>query len=188
MHIPLWLYLASIFLAFSIQDMAGFLRASVRNLGSTRLGGGDIRSSFPIPFKSLFNPSKITTTTSNIHTTTATMSATKAFMDAVRVRRSIYPLSKDIPIPVSRVQELIKETLLHVPSSFNSQTTRVLLLVGAEHEKLWELTKAILKPIVPEDAWGATEGKMNMFKAAAGTVCPLPFLSILLNMKLILTV
>lgn len=86
-------------------------------------------------------------------------------------RRSFYPLSKDLGAATpARVQEIVKELLDQVPSSFNSQSNRAVVLFGAEHEKLWDITTEILKAIVPEAQWEGTAGKMGMFKAAAGTV------------------
>lgn len=84
-------------------------------------------------------------------------------------RRSYYPLTKKLPISNARVQEIVNEAALQTPSSFNSQTTRVTILFGDEHTKLWDITKAALKAILPADAYPATEQKLSMFQAAAGT-------------------
>ena len=40
-------------------------------------------------------------------------------------------------------------TVRHVPSAFNSQSTRVVLLLGESHKKLWQIVKDALKKIVP---------------------------------------
>lgn len=96
-------------------------------------------------------------------------------IDLAKQRRSYYPLNKDLPITPARVQEIVKDLLDQIPSSFNSQSNRVVVLFGADHEKLWDITAEILKPIVPAEQWEGTAGKMAMFKAAAGSVCfPLP--------------
>ncbi|CCF43083.1 nitroreductase [Colletotrichum higginsianum] len=100
------------------------------------------------------------------------MSALSAnsILEAAKNRRSYYPLSKDIPLSRERVDEIVKEALRHVPSSFNSQSNRVVVLHGAEHEKFWDITANILKAIVPAEQWESTSGKINMFKGAAGSV------------------
>ncbi|EFX01536.1 nitroreductase family protein [Grosmannia clavigera kw1407] len=85
-------------------------------------------------------------------------------------RRSYYVLTKDLTVSKDRVQEIVKEALAQVPSSFNSQSNRVVVLFGAEHEKLWDITSDVLKPIVPADGWEATAGKLALFKGAAGSV------------------
>ena len=47
-------------------------------------------------------------------------------------------------------------TVRHVPSAFNSQTTRVVLLLGESHKKLWQIVKDALKKIVPAEAFAKT--------------------------------
>lgn len=102
----------------------------------------------------------------------STQISANAVLDLIKNRRTYYPLSKDLgSLTVERINEIVKEALQHVPSSFNSQSNRVVVLFGAEHDKLWDITSATLKAIVPEDAWASTEGRMAMFKGAAGTVC-----------------
>jgi uncharacterized protein len=107
-----------------------------------------------------------------------------AFLDTMAARRTIYTLNKSSPIPQSRIEEIIRHAVLHVPSSFNTQTTRIIFLVGEEHDKLWEIVKDSVKAIVPAEAWPASEKKLNGFKAGYGSVsfafllqCPEPFLS-----------
>jgi len=93
----------------------------------------------------------------------------KAFLDAVKNRRSYYPLKKESPISNTRIQEIVNEVVLHVPSSFNAQSTRVVLLLGAEHEKLWDITHEVLEAIVPAEHFASTGQKLQMFKGAYGT-------------------
>lgn len=94
----------------------------------------------------------------------------QALIDLAKQRRTYYPLSKELAIAPARVEAIVKDLLQEVPSSFNSQSNRVVVLFGADHEKLWDITAEILKPIVPAEQWESTSGKMNMFKGAAGTV------------------
>ncbi|KAG5929034.1 hypothetical protein E4U42_007345 [Claviceps africana] len=102
------------------------------------------------------------------------MSASKPSADLLlqmaKSRRTIYFLNKTLPIPNSRVVELVNETTLHTPTSFNSQTTRVVVLLGSDHDKLWDITTSTLRAIVPDAAWKHTEDRMTGFKGAAGTV------------------
>lgn len=94
------------------------------------------------------------------------------FLTTIASRRSVYPLKKESPIPDSRIREIITEVIKHIPSSFNAQSTRAVLLLHAEHDKLWDIHAEVLKPIVPAEGWAATEGKINMFKGAYATVRP----------------
>ena len=68
-----------------------------------------------------------------------------------RIRRSVYALDKTLPLPAEEVAASVEHTVLHTPSSFNSQSTRVVALFGTEHEKLWQLTENALRQIVPAD-------------------------------------
>ncbi|KAJ2904044.1 nitroreductase family protein [Zalerion maritima] len=106
--------------------------------------------------------------------TNITLSATDNMADAlfklIRNRRSYYPLGKEIAVPKGRIEEIVKEAVLHTPSSFNSQSNRAVVLFGGEHDKFWDITTSVLKPLVPEEQWGQSSGKMSMFKGAAGTV------------------
>ncbi|KAL2064610.1 hypothetical protein VTL71DRAFT_3747 [Oculimacula yallundae] len=106
----------------------------------------------------------------NKHSSTSAIMSSKAFLETIKNRRTYYALKKESPISDAQIQEIIKEAILHVPSSFNSQSTRVVLLVKEEHNKLWEITKGILQAIVPKEQWAGTEQKLNGFKAAYGTV------------------
>ncbi len=85
-------------------------------------------------------------------------------------RRSVYALNKNLPLPAAEVVGIIEHAVLHTPSSFNSQSTRVIALLGAEHEKLWQITEDALRAIVPADKFEPTAQKLAMFKAAAGSV------------------
>ncbi|MCY0864657.1 MAG: nitroreductase family protein, partial [Sulfobacillus sp.] len=80
---------------------------------------------------------------------------TTDFLSALRQRRSLYALKKGSPISDERIRQLLEEALTHTPSAFNSQTTRLVLLLGAEHDRLWEITREVLKAIVPEDQFAA---------------------------------
>ncbi|WFF39211.1 nitroreductase family protein [Moraxella nasibovis] len=94
----------------------------------------------------------------------------KTLQQAAELRRSIYALNKELPISAKEVDEIVKHAVLHTPSSFNSQSSRLVVLHGAEHDKLWELTREALRAIVPAENFEPTNDKINMFKAAAGTV------------------
>lgn len=119
-------------------------------------------------------PKSFTTTTTtkmgSITTTaTTTTNGADSFLSQITARRTFYPLNKELPIPAARVQEIVGTALQQVPSSFNSQSNRVVVLFGAEHDKFWDAARDILKAIVPEAGWEATAGKMAMFRGAAGT-------------------
>ena len=65
---------------------------------------------------------------------------------------------------------MIEQVVKHTPSAFNSQTARVVLLLGDSHTKLWNITMEALRKIVPEDKFEPTKEKINSFNAGYGTV------------------
>jgi predicted oxidoreductase (fatty acid repression mutant protein) len=94
----------------------------------------------------------------------------KDFSSAIRERRSIYALGKELPVSEDRVVEIVNEAVKYTPSAFNSQSARVLVLFGKQHDKLWDITTDILKSIVPADQFESTAQRMAGFRGAAGTV------------------
>lgn len=50
---------------------------------------------------------------------------------------------------------------MNVPSAFNSQSTRIVLLLGKNHKRLWEITKETLKRIVSAEVFKGTEAKID---------------------------
>jgi len=92
------------------------------------------------------------------------------FKEAVEHRRSVYSLKKESVLSDSALEELISHAVKHAPSAFNSQSARVLLLTGEEHDGLWDLTKNVLRGIIPPDRFGETEAKLDSFRAGYGTV------------------
>lgn len=95
----------------------------------------------------------------------------ETFNTLQKQRRSIYNLGKNVDLSKEKLNELIKETIRNTPSSFNSQSSRAVVLFGAEHEKLWDIVLDTLRKIVPAEAFSATETKVNnCFKAGFGSV------------------
>lgn len=95
----------------------------------------------------------------------------RSFLDAVAHRRSYYALKNESPITDDALRELVAQAVKHVPSAFNSQSTRIVVLLGEHHHKLWNLTKDVLRAIVPADAFAKTETKINeSFKSGYGTI------------------
>lgn len=93
------------------------------------------------------------------------------FKEALKHRRSYYHISNSSPISDNEIKEIIDFAVMHVPSAFNSQSTRVVLLLGENHMKLWNITKDILKKIVAEEIFENTQAKIDhSFAAGYGTI------------------
>ncbi len=91
-------------------------------------------------------------------------------IDAIKVRRSQYALGKALPQSREAVTALIQAAVKHSPSSFNSQSSRAVILFGDESLAFWGLVEDELRAIVPADAFAATKQKLDSFAAGAGTV------------------
>lgn len=86
-------------------------------------------------------------------------------------RRSQYALGKNLPVSESEVLEIIDNAVKYSPSAFNSQTAHAVVLLGDNHQKLWDITFEELGKFLPnEDAKTATKAKLDGFAAAYGTI------------------
>ncbi len=94
----------------------------------------------------------------------------KDLYKAIEERRSIYGISKESVISDDKIVDIINHAVKYTPSAFNSQSGRVVLLLGENHDKLWEITKETLRKIVPKESFASTEEKINSFKNGYGTV------------------
>lgn len=94
-----------------------------------------------------------------------------SFKEALKNRRTYYTISNKSLISDQEIEDIVKFAITHVPSAFNSQSSRLVLLLGENHKKLWKITKEILRKIVPANAFPATEKKIDgAFAAGYGTV------------------
>lgn len=100
----------------------------------------------------------------------AAPSSASSFLDAIKYRHSVYPLAHESPIPDDRIEEIVKETLLNVPSAFNSQTTRLVLVLKEKHTKLWDMVREVYKQQLPAHKFEQANKKFGMFQDAYGTV------------------
>lgn len=95
----------------------------------------------------------------------------RTFKEAIKHRRSHYELDEKIAVSDNTIKEIIEVALLNLPSAFNSQTTRIVLLLQENHKNFWEITKKILKNITSEEAFIKTEQKINSaFAFGYGTI------------------
>lgn len=92
------------------------------------------------------------------------------FWNAVKARRTIYGLSKESDISQGRIEDLVKDAVRHAPSAFNSQSARVVVLFGEQHDKLWNIVKDCLRKIVPPENFGPTEEKIASFQSGYGSI------------------
>ena len=93
------------------------------------------------------------------------------FREAMALRRSRYGLSDKISLTDKQIEEIIDFAVLNVPSAFNSQSARVVLLLGDNHARLWSIVKETLRKMVPAEAFPKTENKIDtQFASGYGTI------------------
>jgi predicted oxidoreductase (fatty acid repression mutant protein) len=102
--------------------------------------------------------------------------ATSSLLELVKTRRTYYGLKAESPISDDAIERIVEDSVLHVPSSFNTQTSRVVLLLKEEHKKVWDIAISAMEGLVaagalPQEAYeSSTKPKLNAFRAAYGTV------------------
>lgn len=94
----------------------------------------------------------------------------KSFQEAVKARRTIYKLGRNIPVLQSEIMAAVERMVKDVPSAFNMQSARVVVTMLDHHENVWDITKSALKKVVPADKFAETEAKIDGFSAAYGTI------------------
>lgn len=86
-----------------------------------------------------------------------------AMIDAVKKRRSIYILGRDLPISEDEVLRLIEKATECTPDSYNMKSARVVVALGEKHEQLWDLVYDTFEGKVPR-------AKIDNFRKAYGTI------------------
>ena len=106
------------------------------------------------------------------------------YIDLLKERRSIYTLGKEVSLSNEHILNLVKRSIKESPSSFNSQTSRAVVLFESSHEKLWSLTEAALKLAIPEGQdFTPTIEKLNAFRSGYGTILFFEDMSIVKNLQ-----
>ncbi|WP_288449717.1 nitroreductase family protein [uncultured Acinetobacter sp.] len=96
---------------------------------------------------------------------------TNPVISLLQNRRTIYAIGKNIQQTPEQLTELIQEAIRQSPSSFNSQSSRAIILFDAEHEKFWGFVKEKLKEYATDEAAAEkTSKKMDSFAAGVGTI------------------
>ena len=79
-----------------------------------------------------------------------------SFLEATANRRSIYTLRPSLAISEQDLISMVERCVLTVPSSFNTQSTRIAVFLDEEHKKVWNLAAdALLGQIGTTDFQGS---------------------------------
>lgn len=90
--------------------------------------------------------------------------------NAIKGRRSFYNISKTSTLSDEKIVELVTFATKHTPSAFNNQSQMTAILLGANHDKLWDIVLEALRKVVPTGDFAKTTLKIEGFKAGYGTV------------------
>lgn len=93
-----------------------------------------------------------------------------AFFDALAGRRTVYAIGNREIAPIDKVRGILELAVAHTPTAFNSQSGRVVLLLGAEHARAWDMIEDALRAIVPGDRFDKTAEKIGSFRAGLATI------------------
>lgn len=94
----------------------------------------------------------------------------KTMREALQQRRSFYAIDGSSSLSEAQLQEMLDFALMKVPSAFNSQSTRLVLLLGEQHAKFWNIVMETLRKMVPAERFASTETKIRAFAAGHGTI------------------
>lgn len=93
-----------------------------------------------------------------------------SFIELMKERRSVYNLGNNIKKSKEELNALVLRAVELSPSSFNSQSSRVVILWGNHSHKLWDIAKDKLKALISEEAFKSTSEKLDSFARGSGTI------------------
>lgn len=92
------------------------------------------------------------------------------YLADIQSRRTCYSLEAKSPVSDARIVEIAREVIKHTPSSFNCQSTRLVVLLQDEHVKFWEIAKQCFKATLPKETYVDYEKKLCQRQGGYGTV------------------
>ena len=93
-----------------------------------------------------------------------------AFVELVEKRRSIYALGTDSEYSKKDIENRIREVVKQVPTAFNSQTTRVVVLLDEANTKFWDHIYDVQKDVLEGGMQEWMSGVVTGAKNGIGTV------------------
>ncbi len=88
----------------------------------------------------------------------------------VKNRRSIRVVGEEIGQTDEELEKILGELVLHMPTAMNMQSTRLVLLLGAQHKKLWQIVHDTLAKHNEKGVSDATAKKLQGFAGGHGSL------------------
>lgn len=92
------------------------------------------------------------------------------FLDALKNRRSVYDISKENILSNEEIYSLVDEIVEFLPSPYNSQTGRFVILTDENNQEFWQIVLNTLKGLTSEKRFPATKEKIDAFANSQGTI------------------
>lgn len=96
----------------------------------------------------------------------------KSILESIKDRRTYYQISNEKVLESAELETLVQDIAKHVPSPFNMQSQRVILLENEEHTKFWNIVRETLRKIVNNpEKFKSTEEKIDTaFASGSATI------------------
>ncbi|MEK9198998.1 nitroreductase family protein [Lysinibacillus halotolerans] len=92
------------------------------------------------------------------------------YFEALKNRRSIHFLEDVTVVPDEQVIEIVETALNHVPTAFNGQETRAVVIFNDEHRTLWNRVEEVARAKNGDRDFSRTESRINGFRNGHGTI------------------
>ena len=95
----------------------------------------------------------------------------KTFLSSIHERRSVYSITNTSPIPKNKIVALIEMLLEDVPSAFNCQSARVVVLFEQAHKNFWDIVMRTLRERVPAEKFALLKLKSIVLQQGMVLFC-----------------
>ena len=92
------------------------------------------------------------------------------YTDLQAKRRSTYVIGKNTDLSQEEISQAIREAMKNVPTSFNSQTSRLVIVFDEANERVWKEIYDVQKDVLDEATWGMMGPVIEGAGQGVGTV------------------
>lgn len=94
----------------------------------------------------------------------------KSILELFVKRHSFYDINNAIPVDETEVIHIVTKCLELYPSPFNSQSSRLMLLLNSKHLHFWSRVEQLLLKTSPNDKIDAIQKRISSFTQGCGTI------------------